>query len=246
MFWRQEPPTRISCCSFVFFPFSTRSCQEANVPVHGRAGAGPHLTSPPSIWAPSPTARQLCQDTAPGGTGRGKCPHLQRAAQEWRHCPLLSCLFQAGVCWWTGSTTGDGSMLEVPTSFLLCPLCYWIPPPLVAAVNLIRALVLALGSFISIFSLTCLLLEPTTSHFLQVSQWLKVSRSSESLERYFHYCSNWYLCPSGHWFCLCQLFNQLFFNLVITGSVIQYRYSTLQHPCYMVCKFLICSQLYLQ
>lgn len=192
VFWWQEPPTRISCCSFVFIPHSTHSCQEANAPVHRGAGAGPPLISPPSIWASSPTAWQLCQDTAPGGTGKG--PRLQRADQEWCHCPLLSCLFKAGMCWLTGSTTGDGSMLEVPTSFLLYPLCYRIPSPLAAAINLSGPLVSALGSFISRFSLTCLLPEPTTSLVLQGLQWLETSRSSESLERYFHYCSNWCLC----------------------------------------------------
>lgn len=133
------------------FPRSPRSCQAIDVPVHGRVRTTPHLTSPTSIWEPLPTAWQLCWHAEAGRTGRGKFPDLQEADdEEWHHCPVLSRTFQAGMCRWTGSTMGGDSLLEVPTSFPLCPLHYGIPLPLVAVVSLSRALGLALRFFILI------------------------------------------------------------------------------------------------
>lgn len=179
-------------------PPSCHSCQAAEVPVHG----GPWLLP---IWHPHWASGNLCPQPGGsasmqplGGTGRGKFPDLQKADEEQCCCPVFSRPFQTGMRRWTGSTMGDGTVLEVPTSFPLCPLRYGIPSPLVAVVNLSRALVLALGSFILIFALTCLLPEPTTSHFFckACNEWMTLDLK-KSLERYSHYCSNWCLCPSG-------------------------------------------------
>lgn len=150
MFWWQEHSARISCCSFVFAPWTPAPAKQLTqwlvglglLPIWHSCWASGHLRQ----WLGSFGRMQKL-----GGTGGGKISDLQKVDEELCNCP-----FQGGIHWWTTSTARDGNMQEVPTSFPLCPLHYVIPLPLVARVKSSKALGLALGSVTLIFGLSAI------------------------------------------------------------------------------------------